>query len=611
MSQYTSYYLYQKYEKRGDQPFIPSYPQVYSIDGDGTMPLSVKNDNDANCGYTGDTPTTQYRWVNLPISQDYVCDDCPEAQYRWVETSGYICNGTTKYNREVQQVSEDGGQTWTNTSNYRQGSTVIEYNSADCGYVPPIDPIYRWVETDEYRCEYSEAPIDPIYRWVETSGYFCISTIKYAKEIQQVSYDGGQTWEDTSNYRQGSRVIEYDSADCGYVERWVETSGYICNGTTKYNREMKQISEDGGDTWMDTSNYRQGSTVIEYNSEDCGYTNPYASQYLTIESLEDNNEIRWIATENKIMRIISASTDNGATWTQYSTGKTIATLDKGEKVLIKGNNTAYSEYVTAQSYIRSTHFLPYKSFNVYGNIMSLVYGDDFVNKKLLTKSETFSNIFWRSKIVSAKNLILPSTTLTNNCYSEMFLACSGLTEAPQLPATTLGESCYHNMFNGCTSLTEVTSTLPATALTTNCYNGMFNGCTSLTTAPSLSATTLAESCCSGMFGGCKSLTTAPELRATTMQKQCYQSMFASCTSLIKAPELIATTLADYCYLNMFYGCASLNYIKMLATDISATDCLIHWVDGVSSSGIFVKASSMTSLPSGVNGIPNGWTVLNA
>ena len=59
---------------------------------------------------------------------------------------------------------------------------------------------------------------------------------------------------------------------------------------------------------------------------------------------------------------------------------------------------------------------------------------------------------------------------------------------------------------------------------------------------------------------------------------------------------------------MFNGCTNLNYIKMLATDISATDCLYNWVIEVSSTGTFVKHPNMTSLPTGNYGIPDGWTV---
>ena len=111
-----------------------------------------------------------------------------------------------------------------------------------------------------------------------------------------------------------------------------------------------------------------------------------------------------------------------------------------------------------------------------------------------------------------------------------------------------------------------------------------------------------------MFRGCTSLTSAPELPATTLAFYCYGYMFFGCTSLTSAPELPATTLTYSCYSSMFYGCSLLNYIKCLATDISASNCLSDWVRGVASSGTFVKAASMTSWTTGTSGIPNGWTV---
>lgn len=85
-------------------------------------------------------------------------------------------------------------------------------------------------------------------------------------------------------------------------------------------------------------------------------------------------------------------------------------------------------------------------------------------------------------------------------------------------------------------------------------------------------------------------------------------MFSSCISLTSAPELHATTLADGCYNNMFWRCSKLNYIKMLATDISATDCLDSWVYRVSATGTFVKSSSATWDVTGSSGVPFGWTV---
>lgn len=88
-------------------------------------------------------------------------------------------------------------------------------------------------------------------------------------------------------------------------------------------------------------------------------------------------------------------------------------------------------------------------------------------------------------------------------------------------------------------------------------------------------------------------------------------MFRRCTSLTTAPELPATTLAYTCYNEMFLGCTNLNHITMLATDISASGCLYDWVNGVASTGTFVKHPGMDSLPTGVSGIPEGWTVQNS
>ena len=88
-------------------------------------------------------------------------------------------------------------------------------------------------------------------------------------------------------------------------------------------------------------------------------------------------------------------------------------------------------------------------------------------------------------------------------------------------------------------------------------------------------------------------------------------MFHNCSSLTTAPELHATKLASSCYDSMFINCTKLNYIKMLATNISASYCLYDWVKGVSSTGTFVKNAAMTSLSRGPSGIPNGWTVQNA
>lgn len=85
-------------------------------------------------------------------------------------------------------------------------------------------------------------------------------------------------------------------------------------------------------------------------------------------------------------------------------------------------------------------------------------------------------------------------------------------------------------------------------------------------------------------------------------------MFRDCTSLTTAPELPATTLADYCYDGMFRGCTKLNYIKALFTTTPGDSYTQYWVNGVSSTGTFIKNKNATWDVTGNSGIPSGWTV---
>ena len=242
-----------------------------------------------------------------------------------------------------------------------------------------------------------------------------------------------------------------------------------------------------------------------------------------------------------------------------------------------------------------------------GDIRTLV---DYENYETANTSEAkFKELFKDcTQLTTAPEL--PVTSLAESCYFYMFQGCSSLTQAPALPATTLTKNCYASMFANCDALTSAPE-LPATALAEACYNDMFNYCSSLTEAPELPATTLDTLCYSGMFQHCTSLTQAPELPATTLTDRCYFMMFDGCTSLTQAPELPATTLARMCYYNMFGDCTQLNYISMMATDISAFLCLSSWVRGVASTGTFVKNSAATWDVTGVNGIPEGWTVQTA
>jgi len=377
----------------------------------------------------------------------------------------------------------------------------------------------------------------------------------------------------------------------------------------------------------------------------------WAEEYLTTVAREDGTISFniWSSMGTDMITSISYSTDNGTTWVttpnqnNKSEHLTIdVNVNTGDKILWKGIATQTGYYDEEDYYDTVGSFFSSDcEFDAKGNVMSLLYGDNFKGQNIIEEACAFCCLFYdydgekTCGIVNAKDLSLPATTLTNSCYYFMFSGCTSLVTAPELPATTLANNCYKSMFSGCSSLV-IAPELPATTLATSCYSYMFAGCIALTTAPELPATTLAEecyynmlngtalttapelpattlatSCYSGMFEGCTSLTTAPELPATTLADYCYGGMFTGCTSLTTAPELPATTLTNYCYGGMFIGCTSLNYIKAMFTTTPSTSYTNNWVQNVSASGTFVKNSAANWDVTGNNGVPSGWTVQTA
>ena len=240
-------------------------------------------------------------------------------------------------------------------------------------------------------------------------------------------------------------------------------------------------------------------------------------------------------------------------WEKYTAGDVITLANRNDKVYFRGSRSQQS----TGNYI---HFDLTGKLSVGGNINSLLSPYESVYKNIddyttfeTANGQTFYSLFsWQSALVDASLLKLSTNKLAPSCYDSMFYSCTSLIKAPKLPATTLARSCYNTMFRQCFSLTQ-----------------------------------------------------APELPAVTLVDDCYDTMFYT-SGLIKAPELPATTLARGCYRNMFQFCTSLNYIKCLATDISAEYCTLTWTTNASDQGEF-HCKPNVAWPEGSSGIPSGWT----
>lgn len=348
----------------------------------------------------------------------------------------------------------------------------------------------------------------------------------------------------------------------------------------------------------------------------------YSKEYFTISAIEPGT-ITWAPTGTT-----EYSVNKGA----WDTWNGSLAVNAGDKVRFRSAGNTYN----------STSIKGTGNYEVEGNIMSLLYGDNFENQLTITTQAVFSRLFAgdnqfakNTTLLNAENLVLPATTLTQRCYSQMFQYCVNLTKAPkELPAPRAVYYAYEYMFKLCDKLTTppiisasiadsysmqymfdscksmiVAPELPATLLGEKCYDFIFQNCTSLTTGPSvLPATTLNRYCYRGMFYKDIALTTPPVISATEIDYYSLQNMFGGCTSLTTAPELPAANLKNYCYGGLFSGCTSLNYIKCLAQTNTTGLPVGNWTDGVSPTGTFVKKAGIT-WDAGVSGIPVGWNVI--
>lgn len=451
--------------------------------------------------------------------------------------------------------------------------------------------------------------------------------------------------------------------------RSLSKSGLRDGGEPEPTLEIDQMNGEAGVFTLNvlsTSDQTTGFTVRGLNSgNELHIAVDSLANYLTIESRDDSNTITWSSYDQN--HTLEYSTNGGETWAtmtltsvngRYEWTHTMGML---ETVMFRGNNDFYAYNTnSATTNYEGCYFSSTGEFEVYGNIMSLLSGENFVNSSFQTKY-TFAGLFKNSSVVKADSLVLPNS-VSAYCYSQMFMGCNSLTEAPELPATALAAGCYANMFNGCSALEnmpnlpatllaeycyhqmfaycgiiEPIEILPAEYMQQSCYGGMFNSCSNLTTLPELPSQHLAYGCYQNMFNGCTSLTSIPEnyLPATTLAPACYARMFQTCTNLIDVPEdllptttldancyeqmfsncfslalppvLPATTLAEACYRSMFSYSSSIEEVTCLATDITASDCISNWLNGVAVSGTLYKDPNMNDFVVGTN-VPSGWTI---
>ena len=471
-------------------------------------------------------------YLNVDIIQDKTYE-------RWIDTQEIICESGDSYVKQQRLTGTSVDDTNTRTKEYRKGA-FIQHGDGRCGAVT---------------------------RWVWDGNYICDQGDKHKYEEEEV-YSGG-TWVKNGYTRVGEMVesasswceqeVQYrwvltdmwNCEECGMWERTISSDTFCDDGNLCYNIE-EQLSDDCGERWITTA---MTKVVVESGASQC--ENPtYDTEYLAM-TLENDGEFRWIGTEASSINntVIKYSIDNGVTWEELHANEETDTIPANTVVLWKANFTPIQVYPYGIG-----HFSASTNFNVSGNPMSLLWGDDFIHHNNLSgMTWAFCDLFYDCyTLKDASHLKLISSTLVDSCYREMFANCRTLSGAPTLSATTLAPNCYANMFVNCRSL-ENAPALPATTLANNCYRSMFAECWSLQTAPTLPSTTMQPYCYYLMFSG-SGLRTAPQLPASTLAPYCYFGMFNH-TKIMALPTLSATTLADGCYASMFASCTGLTAIE--------------------------------------------------
>ena len=290
--------------------------------------------------------------------------------------------------------------------------------------------------------------------------------------------------------------------------------------------------------------------------------NEHYFEYFTIESLADNNTIS-IAKANSPSNInLSYSTNDGETWNDLtiSTTTTFTTINTGDKIIFKGTNDKF-----ANAWDSFYRFNATGIFKVYGNIMSLLFGDNYVsNTKFKTETtHNFAGLFYgTTTLIDTSNLIMPALTCMSSSYNGMFRGCTNLTTAPELPAINSAQDCYSSMFEGCINL-EI--------------------------APEINLENMSQNCCKRMF--CMN-----------------RSSKITTPKMTKSPILRCATGVSGCYEEMFKGNGNLIEVTCLKTDDIA--CCNNWLLNCSSIGTFYKSPLKTNWESNTSNIPIGWTVVD-
>lgn len=376
-------------------------------------------------------------------------------------------------------------------------------------------------------------------------------TCKFYKLQKQRTYDGGVVWNNLDEYEKGD-LIEVNSVDCGggtweTIYKWVTVENETeCVGFDLYTVEQQYISEDNGTTWNKVDGATRTGSIIEDNSEDCGYVPFDPSTF-----------------EGKVY----AKYINGDTYIKECDGNNISECKKDLSGATQPNSAikqiVFGDCVYQVGVIGDYYNLP--------NLKNVQFSQN--TRKVSWYA--FEHCLW------LENVTFPSSMFQLEGGS--FSYCYSLTEV------TVPEGCgmHENVFGHCINLTAATipSYNPIGSNNPSAYTNTFESCKSLKTVNFTGDGGI--KCLKGVFVDCESL---KSVNIPSSVEKIDDDCFANCYALpsIELPESL-TYIGD----TAFFRCHSLTSIT-IPMNVSYIGQMAFW-ECTRLKAIYVEAETPPTL----------------
>ena len=377
------------------------------------------------------------------------------------------------------------------------------------------------------------------------------------------------------------------------------------------------------------------------------YIKPMSEHYFFVEDLSGEENTLSIKKNNNDAPTVAVeySTDEQNWQTLGTTSRTALTynIPANGRVYLRANATNWAK--ESGSEITYNGIKSNKNYKVGGNLLSLLYGQNFTGQETSMRNGTYTfagllgnpsgPTYANPYLIDASNLVIPVVNADSSAFCRMFKDCTNLVAPPVMSSlvSAVSSNVYgtlNGMFQGCTSLATAPDLSSLTTLGRWDFIYIFNGCTSLTIPPDLSSLTTALQF-NGAFG-LTGITSMPDLSnittdytidsygfanctsLTTVPATCFNShltgiggAFQQCTSLTSVDLSAMTTLTNA--FETFYQCSNLNSVNISGLTTWDTNNTSNWLQGVAATGtIYINPALDGVIPeNSASGIPSGWT----